>query len=81
MKKCALEKDQHGYTPLGLAIQNRHFAAAEILLKFGADPFDNVENPYENPFCPYWLVLGTYFYQRKNLHSNSLKFAKTYNLI
>ena len=62
-----LETDQHGYTPLGLAIQNRHFAAAEILLKFGADPFDNVENPYENPFCPYWLVLGTYFYQRKSL--------------
>ena len=40
-----LETDQHGYTPLGLAIQNRHFAAAESLLKCGAEPFDNVENP------------------------------------
>ena len=55
---------QRGYTPLGLSVQNRHLETTKALVEFGADPFDNCnpdENPYENPFCPYWLALGTYF--------------------
>eukprot|EP00943_MAST-04B_sp_MAST-4B-sp1_P007084 g7084.t1 len=57
-----IDTDDNGLTCL-------HYA--EILLKFGADPFDNEPNPYKNPFCPYWLVLGTYFYQRKKLYQDS----------
>ena len=58
-----------GYTPFGLSVQNRHLETTRTLMEFGADPFDNCrpdENPYENPFCPYWLALKTYFFIRRS---------------
>ena len=47
-----------GYTPLGLAVQNRHYDATAALLNLGADPFDGLPAMYNsNPACPYWLAL------------------------
>ena len=48
-----------GYTPLGLAVQNRHYEATSALLNLGADPFDGLPPTMYNcnPACPYWLAL------------------------
>ena len=48
-----------GYTPLALAVQNRHVECVKTLLSLGADPFasSGASVLNLNPACPYWLSL------------------------
>ena len=60
-----------GYTPLALAVQNKHTEVVEYLQKNGADPFgredlsvavmsllDTDDPSMQDPACPYFLSLG-----------------------
>ena len=55
-----------GYTPLALAVQNRHTECVKVLIELGADPFgrkaselNKIPNiSWKDPACPYWLSLG-----------------------
>ena len=51
-----------GYTPLAIAVQNRHVACVKTLLSLGADPFasSGASVLNYNPACPYWLSLNVY---------------------
>nr|ADI21425.1 hypothetical protein [uncultured gamma proteobacterium HF0010_26J14] len=67
-------KDFSGYTPLGIAIQNKHLDIVQYLLEKGADPFGRVmdikldetflalsdaeDHAMKDPACPYFLSLG-----------------------